>query len=199
MKRFLCSLLLLLVAACSLDHQQVVLAPTLENAASQIGRGHTVHVSVTDGRESKLLGYRIDETKDRADITAANDLATVVRDKVSQILRDNGFQVVNTPSPQAAVFKIDIRELAYKASGKYVAPSVETRALFKATAQSGRTTMTKDYKVQKDDREALPLTAKRNSRIINDILSEVLTMVAEDRTMMEFLTKGAVGDTGFPD
>ncbi len=204
MKRLLQLMSILMItglAACSLDHQQVTLTPRIENATSQIGRGQPVYLVVNDVRSSRLLGYRIDETKDRAEITAANDVRQVIYDNVKQILVDNGFEVVPDQSTAAPRFSVDIRDLQYKASGKYVAPSVTTSAVFKGTAQRPDRSFSKDYEINRKEREALPLTSERNARIINAIVSDVLTMMADDKDMFSFLAGATVnrGDTGYPD
>lgn len=175
------------LGACSLENQSVIIAPQLTYKADSIGRKQPVYLTVVDKRPSKLIGYRKDETKDQAEIVAANDVRTVVENTVKQVLIENGFLIANGPDAAVAQFTIEINELSYKAGGAYIAPSIDTRVLLKGTAKRGATTRSNNYEIQKSGREAKPLTAERNAKIINDIVSQALTMVAEDKQMLSFM------------
>lgn len=175
------------VGGCSLENQAVLLAPQLTYKAERIGRDQPIYLNVVDKRSSKLIGYRKDETKDRAEIVAANDLKIVVESNLKQILTDNGFLIAASADASVGQFTIEIDELSYKAGGAYVAPSIDTRVLLKGTAKRGATTRSNNYDIRKSGREARPLTADRNAKLINEIVSAALTMVAEDKAMLTFL------------
>ncbi|MDA5194108.1 YajG family lipoprotein [Govanella unica] len=175
------------LGACTLENQSVMISPQLTYKSEKIGHQQPIYLSVVDKRPSKLIGYRKDETKDQADITAANDVRTAVYNSIKQVFLEQGFVMASSPEASVAQFTLDIEDLTYKAGGAYVAPSLETRMLLKGTARRGTTTRSNNYEINRSGREAKPLTAERNAKMINDIVSQTLQMVAEDRAMMNFL------------
>lgn len=178
---------LLLLAACAVTSQQVAVEPRLTNEALDVGRQQPVYLTVSDRRPSPLLGYRKDETGDRARIETGNDVPGVIKAAVEVALEDKGFALARSSSGAVADLTVEIVEIAYEASGTYVAPSVTTRAVFKGIARRGGTIFEQTYRLEKQSREALPLTKGRNEKLLNETVSEALTMLADDYQLMKFL------------
>lgn len=175
------------VAACTVGSQGVVIAPKLSNDARDIGRNRSVHLTVVDARPSALIGYRKTETGDQARVESTGNPVAAVQSAIEVALEDKGFSLAQSARDTDNHLTVEIREIGYEASGKYVAPSVTTRAVFKAIARRGGTTFEQTYRLEKQDREALPLTSERNARLINETVSEVLTMLADDIELLGFL------------
>lgn len=180
-----------LVAGCSMNPQNVVIDPNPEMMAFNLGNRQSVAVSVVDKRASPLLGYRKDETKEQAPLRTGNDVAAAVAAKVREMVADNAFTVAGGGDADAKL-TVEITEISYKASGKYVAPKVATRAAFRAVAERGLTTYSQTYSIANEAVEALPLTAERNERIINETVSQALGMMIEDEGLWRFLATGVV-------
>lgn len=178
------------ITACAVSGQGVVITPKLMNDARDIGRERPVHLSVVDARPSALLGYRRTETGDRARVESTGDPVAAVQSAIEVALEDKGFSLAPYGRDAEVSLTVQIQEIAYDASGKYVAPSVTTGAVFKAIARRGGTTFEQLYRIEKQSREALPLTSDRNSRLINETVSEALTMLADDMELMGFLAGG---------
>lgn len=175
------------ILGCSLENQAVHISPTLTYQSQNIGRSQPIYLNVVDKRTSRLIGHRKDETKDQADIVAANDVRAVVYDTVKQVLTNYGFVVASSLEGSVGSYTVDIMDLSYKAGGAYVAPSLDTRMLLQSTALKGQVRRSNNYEVNRSGREAKPLTQDRNAKMINDIVSQTLDMLASDRQMMEFL------------
>ncbi|RIK92775.1 MAG: hypothetical protein DCC73_10865 [Proteobacteria bacterium] len=178
-------------AGCSMKPQNVVIDPAPEMMAFNVGQKQSVAVNVVDKRASSLLGYRKDETKEQAPLKTGNDVAAAVAVKVREAVADNAFTVAGGDRADAKL-TVEITEITYKASGKYVAPKVATRAAFRAVAERGLTTYSQSYSIANEDVEALPLTAERNERIINETVSQALGMMIEDEGLWRFLATGVV-------
>lgn len=181
----------LVLAGCALSGQTVTLAPVLTNEALDVGRERPIYLSVVDARQSKILGYRKDETGEQALIKPAGDIVPVIFATVQEALADKGFLNAASAMASVAQLEVNIVEINYQATGTYMAPSVTTRAVFQAVAKRGPTTFKQTYRIEKQDRQALPLTADRNARIINETVSEALTLLADDYQLMNFLAGGA--------
>ncbi len=177
-------------AGCSMKPQNVIIDPAPEMMAFNVGQKQSVAVTVVDKRASSLLGYRKDETKEQAPLKTGNDVAAAVAAKVREAVADNAFTVAGGDAD--AKLTVEITEITYKASGKYVAPKVATRAAFRAVAERGLTTYSQSYSIANEDVEALPLTAERNERIINETVSQALGMMIEDEGLWRFLATGVV-------
>ncbi|MBW7836638.1 MAG: hypothetical protein H3C28_08395 [Sphingomonadales bacterium] len=177
-------------AGCSMKPQNVIIDPAPEMMAFNVGQKQRVAVTVVDKRASSLLGYRKDETKEQAPLKTGNDVAAAVAAKVREAVVDNAFTVAGGDGD--AKLTVEITEITYKASGKYVAPKVATRAAFRAVAERGLTTYSQSYSIANEDVEALPLTAERNERIINETVSQALAMMIEDEGLWRFLATGVV-------
>lgn len=177
-------------AGCSMKPQNVIIDPAPEMMAFNVGQKQSVAVTVVDKRASSLLGYRKDETKEQAPLKTGNDVAAAVAAKVREAVVDNAFTVAGGDGD--AKLTVEITEITYKASGKYVAPKVATRAAFRAVAERGLTTYSQSYSIANEDVEALPLTAERNERIINETVSQALAMMIEDEGLWRFLATGVV-------
>lgn len=180
----------LFVTACTVSGQNVVIAPKLMNDARNIGQERPVYLSVVDARPSALLGYRRTETGDQARVETTGNPVAAVQSAVEVALEDKGFSLAPSSRGSDATLTVEIQEIGYEARGKYVAPSVTTSAAFKAIARRGGTTFEQSYRIEKQSREALPLTSERNSRLINETVSEALTMLADDMEIMGFLAGG---------
>lgn len=178
------------ITACTVSGQGVVIEPKLMNDARDIGRDRPVHLAVVDARPSPLLGYRRTETGDQARVESTGNPLAAVQSAIEVALEDKGFSVAPSARGADASLTVEIREISYDASGKYVAPSVTTAAVFKAIARRGGTTFEQVYRIEKQSREALPLTSERNARLINETVSEALTMLADDLELMGFLAGG---------
>jgi len=118
-------------AGCSMKPQNVVIDPAPEMMAFNVGNRQSVAVSVVDKRASFLLGYRKDETKEQAPLRTGNDVAAAVAAKVREAVADNAFTIAGGDHADAKL-TVEISEISYQASGKYVAPKVATRAAFRA-------------------------------------------------------------------
>lgn len=178
-------------AGCSMKPQNVVIDPAPEMMAFNVGSKQRVAVNVVDKRASSLLGYRKDETKEQAPLRTSNDVAAAVAVKVREAVTDNAFTLAGEGSADVKL-TVEISEISYQASGKYVAPKVTTRASFRAVAERGPTTYSQSYSIANEDVEALPLTAERNERIINQTVSQALGMMIEDEGLWRFLATGVV-------
>ena len=176
---------------CSMKPQNVVIDPNPEMMVFNLGNRQSVAVSVVDKRVSPLLGYRKDETKEQAPLRTGNDVAAAVAAKVRETVADNAFTVAGGGDADARL-TVEITEISYKASGKYVAPKVATRAAFRAVAERGLMTYSQSYSIANEAVEALPLTAERNERIINETVSQALGMMIEDEGLWRFLATGVV-------
>lgn len=180
----------LALSACSMKPQTVVIDPNPAMMAFGGGARQAVLVTAADLRPSQKLGYRKDETKDSAPLTTGNDVAAAVAAKLREAVADNDFIVAQNDGYADARLKVEVLKISYNASGKYVAPKVNMAVQLRAVAERGGTTYSPTYSIANEVVEALPLTAERNERIINEAVSQALQQVIEDESLWRFLATG---------
>ena len=84
--------------SCALTPQSVALRPKVEVAATSLGRGRTVGVTVVDERPRSIVGYRGVGTMG-ATITTAGDPPSAVQAALADGLKRHGFNPVTGQVP----------------------------------------------------------------------------------------------------
>lgn len=181
-----------LVGGCAFNSQTANLAPRTVVASSTEGRNVAVGVRVLDERPSKSLGRRGSGYGPAAEITAAQDLAVIVSDQVKDALRKKGFQPVAYSPSENVGLTVEIRLLEYSTSMGFWTGGVHMRGALKAVAHRGSESYENLYRVEREDRVVVTPTASSNEVMINDALTELLSQLAGDSSLIRFLA--ASGD-----
>lgn len=179
----------LLLSGCAFNRQTANLSPTVTVMDSQEGHDVKVFVTVTDERPSKSLGRRGTGYGAAAEITAAQDVAVTVKEKVTTGLKKRGFEVVEDVGAANASFAIEVRLLEYSTSSGFWTGGVHVKGALKGLVTKNGKTYEKMYRSEKEERVMVVPTAETNEKWINNALSAVLQEMADDSGLLMFLTK----------
>ena len=105
-------------ASCALTPLSVTIRPTVDMAATSLGQGQTVGVTVIDERPRSIVGYRGigPYGPTGATITTAGDPASAVQAALADGLKRHGFNPVTGQSPAGSGLRAEIRGLDYTIS-----------------------------------------------------------------------------------
>uniref|UniRef100_A0A7C4EIP6 Lipoprotein n=1 Tax=Fundidesulfovibrio putealis TaxID=270496 RepID=A0A7C4EIP6_9BACT len=193
--RRLTSLLLALlalgyVASCStVPAQSVALRPDVKAPAGNVGKGKPVALRVVDARSGQVLGYRATDGSKGAPITVQGDLSQAVGEPVSKALSDLGFAPAAYKDGAPLTVTVTIRELTYQAEAKTVSRNVITKCTLAVRATNGPGTWEGSFPVRQERELMLAPDEDANARLINDVLTESLSMMMSDPELVQFLGK----------
>lgn len=178
----------LLLSACAYSPQKANLAPEVVVASSQVGAGVAVGVRVVDERPSHILGRRANAYGAAAEITAAQDLAVVVREAVVKALEKKGFSPTESSASAAdAKLLVEVRLLEYSTSQGFWTGGVHIQGALKAVANRDGQSFEKMYRAMKEERVGVVPTAATNEEWLNAALAEVIKQMLEDPELLAFL------------
>ncbi len=180
---------LLLLSGCAFNSQTARLAPTVNVQSSDEGRGVAVAVRVVDERSSKSLGRRGTAYGAAAEITAAQDVATVIHDQLVTGLERKGFRVIDYAADSDPRLTLEVRSLQYSTSQGFWTGGVKIESALKVQAAHGTASYERMYRSDKEERVVVVPTASTNEQWINGALSDVLNQFFDDIGLFRFLAE----------
>ena len=174
----------LFASGCALSPQKVVLDPELQVSSSSFGEGVNITLVVKDERASNELGRR---GMGMAKIDIEQNLANLIREKVTSGLERKGFTIVNSKENSSKTLVIELRALDYKTSVGFWTGGVHITGALKAESTSESSDYSEFYRVESEKRVMLNPTAKENQRLLNEGLTDLLRKLFEDKELFDFL------------
>ena len=179
----------LLVSGCAFQQQQVMLQPELRALPSEMGQGKNVAIKIMDERPEKDFGHRGNVYGKAAKITSNQDVATVIREKVADGLKRNGFQPEQWKEEATRTLKVEIRLIEYSTSVGFWSGGIHTKSTLKAIANSNGKQYENFYRGENEDRVFVVPFADENERYINDVVSLSLQKMFNDTELLMFLAR----------
>jgi uncharacterized lipoprotein YajG len=173
---------ILMLSACALSPQTVVISPQLGVGGSPAGAGKRLEVQVRDSRPNTVIGYRggVYET---AAIETAADLTQSLQSALVQAFIRSGYQIADSAAADIRLV-IDIETLDYQARQNKIIWDIEFFASIQATASAGG----REKSLQLQDRItrqfAKAPTVQENESLINDVLSKLLQRLIENGELL---------------
>ena len=180
-------LTLLVSAGCAFVDEDIMLRPSSRVAASTIGEGQQVAVTVIDERPSTMIGIR--GHMRTAEIRAVQDVGRVVNDAVNQGLANQGFEPVADTGAEPVTLEVQIRALSYDATSGFWTGGVYTNAALKVVARNGDDSFEQMYRSAAEDRAFITPMASEDAAQINQVLSNVIDQVLSDQQLLGFLAE----------
>ncbi|HYA20191.1 MAG TPA: YajG family lipoprotein [Burkholderiales bacterium] len=181
--------LLLLLGGCATTPQTVYLYPDVAVTGSDVGKGKTVALTVTDARANKVLGYRTTRLDKDSVIVTDSDIAKVAQERIYEGLKKYGFNV-NVGSGDAPVLlKVEVQALEYSAPTGSWTGGIRTSAKLKAYVKNGLTTYENSYEVTNNETVVIPPSQGKNEELINKTLADVLQNLLKDQKLIALLAK----------
>ena len=181
--------LLSLLGGCAMTPQKVVLYPDVQVLGSEVGKGKTVGLSVTDARTDKVLGYRTTRLDKDSVILTYSDVAKVVQEKIYAGLKDYGFNVDVLSVNAQRSLKVEVVTLYYSAPTGSWTGGIRILAQIKAYVKNGNTTYDNLYEVEHNERVIIRPGQDKNEELINKTLADVLQRLLNDQKLVALLAK----------
>lgn len=176
-------------AGCAITSMDARIAPSLELADEDVGRGRIVGVTVVDERSTSDIGRR---AVGGAKIKMVDDLAAIYQASLVSGLKQKGFDARAGAVAGAPTLKVEIRSLSYDVSTGWWSGGVETDSTIKVFALNAAEEYERVYRANDDDRIVVVPGAKTNNRKLNLIVSSTLRQAVEDRKLLEVLRDAPV-------
>lgn len=177
------------LSACAFSPQQLTIKPELDRAIESYGGGRTLSVLVEDLRVDKALGTRGGVYENTSVITLANNLETAIATVAMERLAEEGFVVSSGQSDVgSATVKIIIHSLNYDVPKDSMVKKVFLVAALSVEASHGDTKYIGQYKTESEHPTIITPTMKKNERMVNDVLSDTLIRLFNDRKLKAFLS-----------
>jgi len=123
------------------------------------------------------------------EITTTQELVDVVKAKLSEGFNKRGFIMVSdNASTEPTNIIAQIRALDYTASMGFWTVGSHASGAITILAKNKERSFKKMYRTRKEIRSALGTTAKGNEKVINLALSDLLSMIVNDKELFNFLT-----------
>jgi uncharacterized lipoprotein YajG len=169
------------LAGCVFATQQPIeVKPELVSVQNRIGAGKSVLIDVADERPSKNLGNR-GVNGAGSELTVAENFDSVLRDSVSQGLRDRGFTPTTNMPTDGRTLKIEIRELHYQLNTGFWVGTLHTDCALKAICQVGQNKpFEKMFRGEHKESVEIAQTADANVKYVNDAVSKAVNDLLGD-------------------
>lgn len=176
-----------LLSGCAVTSMEAKIAPQINFAQSDIGKGTRVAVNVLDERPTKDVGKR---AAMGAKIKMTEDLSAIIQTAVFEGLRRKGFEpVAGADAPSN--LKIEIRSLAYDMDTGWFTGGVNVDASMKAVAKGSGEPYERFYRSGDNDRVVFIPGAKENNKKLNAMVDNVLQQMFDDQKLLEVLASSA--------
>lgn len=187
MKTITALCLVLALFGCSAKSpQQVQVQPDLTAANGLKANGEVVHLEVIDSREDKVLGTRGGVYEKTSLITLSSDFTSDVEEVLKSKMTDSGFTLGGDTSN--IKWKVNFKELTYKIEKKSALKNVVTVfGDMSINIVAGNKTFNNFYQTTFTQEVLNTPSDKKNNQMINTAISNLLTLMLEDKTISEFL------------
>ena len=182
--RFFILVILCLTSACAFNAQTINISPMMSLSSSGLGKGKEVSLSVVDERPKQIIGHRGTAYGAAAEITSNQDVAGVIREKVSEGLSSKGFRVVSGAGQPPTSMKVEIRLIEYTTSTGFWTGGIHTRAAFKGICKNGRQEYENIYRQENEERVVVVPTAETNEEWINRVVGQALEKIFRDEQLL---------------
>ena len=178
-----------LLGGCATSPQNVVLYPDVLVTGSEVGKGKTVALTVTDARTDKALGYRTTRLDKDSVILTYSDVVKVVQEKIYEGLKKYDFNVNVSTGDAPRLLRVEIQALQYSAPTGSWTGGIRTIARLKASVKNGDTTYENVFEITNSDRVIIPPSQGKNEELINKTLADVLQSLLKDQKLIALLAK----------
>jgi len=178
-----------LVTSCALTPQSVTLRPKVEVAATSLGQGRTVGVTVVDERPRSIVGYRGVGTMG-ATITTAGDPPSAVQAALADGLRRHGFNPVMGQVPEGRELRVEIRGLDYTLSQAVFGSTLRTESTLKGICVIGSTRPYEGtYRGEYEESIHIVPSDSANEEYLNLVLSRAIQRLFQDTQLIQCLAR----------
>ncbi|MBW2940089.1 YajG family lipoprotein [Zhongshania aquimaris] len=179
----------LLITACAQSPQAIKVAPEFPAPTQANGSDSPVHIRVSDKRADKVLGSRGGTYRDTSVITLASDLSLPVEKALSSYMAAMGYDV-DSLNPNTTDLHVIFTSLVYdhpKEGG--VGYDMDMLATVEVEARRGNEHYEGRYRVKRNQKFFNAPSNSHNSKMVNELVVEVLSSMFSDPRLVAFLQK----------
>jgi uncharacterized lipoprotein YajG len=181
------ALLAAALAGCAAKPQNIRIDAPVAVSPSDLGRGKTVWLRVSDARPQKTLGVIGDLEGRYAHVSVEDDPSGVLYQNIADGLRKLGFEVQPTPGPDERTLRVEVRDLEYEAVKKTLTFDSRVKVAIAAHAQHGSDSYDRLYEAGQNGTAPLLPGPEENARAVNETVSMALADMLSDRQLVTLL------------
>ncbi|KTS72444.1 lipoprotein [Pseudomonas oryzihabitans] len=179
----------LTLVGCASSPQQLSPQPQLTAPIAPVGQGQPVMVRVVDGRSSFTLGTRGGLYPDTSVVVVpTQNVLPQLQAAADKAVREMGF----TPSPNAGPgvprLTLTLADLSYQSPKELYVTSSNVGATFQVDVGNSQRSYRGRYSASLDQRFGMAPNAEANTKLVSDVLSDALTRVFKDPTVVQVLS-----------
>ena len=175
--------------SCALTPLSVTLSPKVEVAATNLGQGRTVGVTVVDERPRSIVGYRGVGTMG-ATITTAGDPPSAVRAALADGLKRHGFNPVTGQIPDGSELRAEIRGLDYTISQAIFSSTLRAEFTLKGICVIGSTRPYEGtYRGEHEESIQIVQTDSGIEEYLNLVSSRAIQRLLQDTQLIQCLAR----------
>jgi len=179
----------LTLAGCASSPQQLSPQPQITAPIAPVGQGQPVAVRVVDGRSSFTLGTRGGLYPDTSVVVVpTQNVLPQLQATADKAVREMGF----TPSPNAGPgvpqLTLTLADLSYQSPKELYVTSSNVGATFQVDVSNSQRSYRGRYSASLDQRFGMAPNAEANTNLVSDVLSDALTRVFKDPTVVQVLS-----------
>lgn len=181
-------LFLLLLNACALSPQTVVIDPELSVVTQGTGeKDIRLSLEVVDPRTTDVIGQRGGVYKTTSDIRTDPGMTTTLRKKLATAFGNLGYQVVTPDEAARARLLVEIAELTYVAHQEELIDTIETRVVIRTTCWKGSGQYGSTYRVTHKKEVIKAPSEEKNEELVNNVIARALDKMLSDGELIAFI------------
>jgi uncharacterized lipoprotein len=186
---FMLGLLLLAVSGCAWTPQAVSVKPDVVTASEAVAQNKQIQLTVVDERPRESLGTRGVKGVG-AHLTVAGDLTEVVRQSVTDGLKQRGFIVISNKPPDGRELRVEIRSLDYEVTQGFWTGSLRANCSLKGICIIGSARPYENlYRGQLQENIMVVQSSGANEKYINAVISQAINELLKDEQLLLCLAK----------
>ncbi|QEU06157.1 YajG family lipoprotein [Pseudomonas oryzihabitans] len=179
----------LTLAGCASSPQQLSPQPQITAPIAPVGQGQPVSVQVVDGRSSFTLGTRGGLYPDTSVVVVqTQDVIPKLQAEAEKAVRQMGFTPSPNAGPGAPQLTLTLAELNYQSPKELYVTASDVAAAFQVDVRNSQRGYRGRYGASLNQRFGMAPNAEANTKLVSDVLSDALTRVFKDPTVVQVLS-----------
>ncbi len=177
----------LLLHACALSPQVVVIDPELSTEASNVAlKPVSLKVDVEDPRSSPIIGQRGGIYKETSHISTDQAMTATLQKKLSAKFSALGYTVISKESPDAYL-TINTSSIKYTVIEEKLLNQIQIDIELEAVVQKGNREFRRNYTVSRKKDVVKTPDMEDNEILVNESLAIVLQNLLSDELLFDFI------------
>ncbi|KUM39971.1 YajG family lipoprotein [Pseudomonas sp. EpS/L25] len=179
----------LTLVGCASSPQQLSPQPQITAPIAPVGQGQPVSVRVVDGRSSFTLGTRGGLYPDTSVVVVqSQDVIPKLQAEAEKAIRQMGFTPSPNAGPGAPQLTLTLAELNYQSPKELYVTASDVAATFQVDVRNSQRGYKGRYGASLNQRFGMAPNAEANTKLVSDVLSDALTRVFKDPTVVQVLS-----------